>query len=130
MRQILKFFDKLEDRVRSVLSRHPIIYSIIGGVAIVLFWRGVWITADLFPFMTGPVSILLSLLILLLTGLFASFFVGDQIIISGLKHDKKVIDKTKEEIQEEAVTLLEVKKELKRIESEVEHIDEDLHKRR
>jgi hypothetical protein len=44
--QIYHYFDKLEDRIRGRLSRYPIFYSLIGGTAIVLFWRGVWITAD------------------------------------------------------------------------------------
>jgi hypothetical protein len=53
--RIFHFFDKLEDRVRGFLSRKPTLYAIIAGFAIVLFWRGVWHTADLFPVLTGPV---------------------------------------------------------------------------
>jgi hypothetical protein len=41
------FFDKFEDHIRTHLSRYPIVYTIIGGIAIVLFWRGVWHTADI-----------------------------------------------------------------------------------
>ena len=42
----------------------------------------------MFSFMTGPVSLLLSVVILLITGLFVSFFIGDDIIIAGIKREK------------------------------------------
>jgi low affinity Fe/Cu permease len=95
------YFDKFEDGVRGYLSKRPILYTFIGGVAIVLFWRGIWHTADLFPWLTGPMSILISVVILLATGLFVSYFVGDMIIISGLHKDKKLAEKTEEEIEKE-----------------------------
>lgn len=101
MIKIVNFFDKLEDRVRAALSRRPIIYACIGGTSIVLFWRGVWMVADSIPFLTGPVSIFISVLILLMTGLFVSFFIGDTIIISGLKRDKRVDEKVVLELKSE-----------------------------
>ncbi len=118
--KIVRFFDKLEDKVRAVLSRHPILYTLIGAVAVVLFWRGVWMTADFFPFLTGPISILLSVGILLITGLFVSFFIGEQIIISGLKQEKKLFEKTEAEVREETG-------ELAKIEEKLEEIEKDLH---
>lgn len=109
--------------MRAKLSRRPIIYSLIGGVAIVLFWRGVWMVADEYSFMTGWVSIIISVVILLMTGLFASFFVGDQILLSGLKREKKLIDKTESEVKAEEITLFEVKDELEKIEEKLEKMD-------
>ena len=120
----LHYFDKLEDKVRSRLSRKPILYSIVGGVAIVLFWRGVWMVADDIPFLTGPVSIILSVAILLMSGLFVSFFVGDRIVLSGLTQEKKLVEKTEEEIKSEMTTLTEVKRELRHIEEKIGHIEE------
>ncbi|MEK7657636.1 MAG: hypothetical protein AAB366_00335 [Patescibacteria group bacterium] len=117
--KIVKFFDKLEDKIRTILSRRPILYAFIGAVGIVLFWRGVWMTADMFPFMNGPVSIFVSVVLLLLTGLFVYFFIGDKVIISGLKQEKKMIEKTEEEIKME-------KDSLKEIQLQIEHIDKDL----
>lgn len=109
--EIFNYFDKFEDRTRGYLSRRPILYTFIGGVAIVMFWRGIWHTADLFPFLTGPVSIVISVVILLGTGLFVSYFVGDMIIISGLHKEKKMFEKTEEEIQksEHVIDRLETK---------------------
>src|SRR3989344_9228861 len=105
MARVTKFFERVEDRTRGRLSRLPIIYAIIGGVSIVLFWRGVWNLADflaiqggLWTFLFDPfVSLLISIGLLLGTGLFVSFFIGDRIILSGLKHEKKVDEKTEEE---------------------------------
>ena len=124
MKKIFNYFDKLEDRVRGKLSHHPIIYSFIGGVAIVLFWRGVWMIADQYAFMTGLVSVILSVALLLITGLFASFFVGDTIIISGLKREKKLTEKTESEVKEELMALSEVKEDLREIKETLTEIKE------
>src|SRR3989338_3607214 len=113
------FFDRLEDRVRARLSRRPILYSLIGGVAIVLFWRGVWMLADEIG-LSSISSIIISVVIMLMTGLFVSFFVGDRIVLSGLKREKKLIEKTEEEVQAEAAELTQVKKELHKIEGQLE----------
>jgi len=113
--RIIKFFDKLEDKIRKRLSKRPIVYAFIGSVGIILLWRGVWMTADMFDFMTGPVSIIIGLAIALLIGLFVSFFVGDQIIISGIKEEKKIDEKTEEEIRKEEVSLKEIKRDIEEI---------------
>ena len=113
MARIIKFFDKLEDRTRGRLSRVPIFYAIVGGITIVIFWRGVWEIADYLYTLGGfwtwlfdPfVSVAFSILILLVTGLFVSFFIGDRIIMSGLKHEKKVEEKTESEVREEEAML-------------------------
>lgn len=101
----------------------------------VLFWRGVWMMADEMG-LSSLGSVVVSLLILLLTGLFVSFFVGDSIIISGLKRDKKLIEKTeaevdaeldafkhmKEELDQELVTLSDIKREIKELKEAVARI--------
>ncbi len=106
---IYHFFDKVEDYVRALLSAHTFIYTFIGGVAIVLFWRGVWLTADILErsgawgavLFSSTGSIMLSVIILLTTGLFVSVFIGDSIIMSGIKKEKKDIDKTIDELEDE-----------------------------
>ncbi len=122
MNKVVRFFDKLEDRVRMSLSRMPIVYTLIGGVAIVLFWKGVWETAEWFPFLYGPYAIIISVVILLLIGLFVSFFIGDQILISGLKGEKKLVEKTEDEIRHETSHLDRIHKELKELRKIVEEI--------
>jgi uncharacterized membrane protein len=140
-KKIINFFDKFEDRNRSQLSRFPIVYTLIGGIAIVLFWRGVWHTADLLQSKGGilgfifyePVNMVLVAIILLATGLFVSYFIGDTILISGLKQQKKIYEKTEKEVREEESTLgdirdaiEEIKKEVDEIKDEVKH-DHDNH---
>jgi len=130
IKPIIKFFDRLEDKVRARLSRHPIVYTFIGGVAIVLFWKGVWETAELFPFLFGPASILVSVVILLVTGLFVSFFIGDRIILSGLKKEKKLVEKAESEIETEEDVLEEIQDDVARIESEVHALRRKTKKRK
>lgn len=119
---IVRFFDKFEDRVRARLSNHPIIYSLIGSVGIVLIWKGIWEWAAEFPILFGPASILLGVLILLPTGLLVSFFVGDSIILSGRKHEKKLAEKTELELIKEETATLEVMERLSLVEQELRHL--------
>src|SRR5690348_1257048 len=98
MRKVLMFFDRVEDRVRASLSRMPIIYALVGAIGIILMWKGVEETAKLVPFLYGPASFLLGALILLGSGLLVSFFVGDNIIISGIMREKKLVDKAEKEV--------------------------------
>ena len=131
---IYRFFDKLEDHIRALLATHKFIYTLIGGICVVVFWRGVWHTADVLEQSTSwgsvlfspLISIVFSVVLLLATGLFVSVFIGESIIMSGLKKDKKVIDKTIEEVENEKGDIkktlhliIEVKKELEALENKV-----------
>jgi hypothetical protein len=138
MRELLRYLDKLEDRIRGRLSRYPIIYSLIGGAGIVLFWRGVWITADEIAkalpgsliWLDGPISVAVSLLLLLTTGLFVSFFISDQIILSGINRDKKIVEKTESEVREEGMAIKTIQSEVETIEKEVRQMRNELSKKR
>lgn len=135
---VIKFFDRIEDRVRVRLSHRAILYAFVGGVFTVIFWRGVWITADkveesgsLMRFvLSGPISLMLSAIILLVTGLFVSVFIGEKIIISGLKKEKKIFDKTESEIKEEGSLLLEMKLTIDKMNRDVAEIKEFVRKER
>lgn len=130
---MIKFFDSLEDRIREHLSRYPITYSVIGGVGVVLFWRGVWETADILMdinsafgwFFYAPVQVVLSTLVLLLTGLMVSTFIGDRIILSGLRHEKKMEEKTDEIVREEAITLMHIRNEIRELKEEIKKSSKD-----
>lgn len=125
MHHIFRFFDKLEDHVRGYLSHYPLLYAIIGGVAIVIFWRGVWEVADQLNFSAGW-SLLGSVLVMMVTGLFVSFFIGDRIILSGVKHEKKITEKTEEEIKQEETILINVALRLDKIERDIAEVNRKL----
>lgn len=122
---MINFFDKLEDSVRGGLSRYPIIYSFFGGIGVILVWRGIWHTADWLQLNTviGSVlfsdvgSMLVGILILLVTGLFVSVFIGDSIIMTGVRHEKKISEKTEDEVEGEMAELRHIHTDLEDIKS-------------
>jgi low affinity Fe/Cu permease len=115
---ILHFFDKLEDKVRHKLSKRPVLYALIGGIAIVLFWRGVWHLADEWG-MPAWVSFVVSVVIMMFTGTFVSFFIGEQILISGMREEKRIDEKTEEEIRGEEGRLAYIRQEIDEIRRDV-----------
>ncbi len=125
LKKLIRPFDKLEDIVRHRLSKTPIIYALIGGIGIVLFWRGVWHLADDFG-MSSLESFIASLIILLMTGTFVSFFIGEQILISGLKEEKRIDQKTEEDIRYETRRLSQVREEIDNIEKTTKEIKKDI----
>ncbi|MFA5999614.1 MAG: hypothetical protein WC783_01360 [Candidatus Paceibacterota bacterium] len=126
-KKLIYFFDKLEDKIRSRLSHHPKAYALIGGVGIILFWRGVWHLADDIN-ISSSLSFLIGLSILLATGVFVSAFIGSRLIISGLVGEKKITEKTEEEVETEEMQLKNLQSTLVKIEKKLEHIDEDIEK--
>lgn len=130
LKRILNFFDKFEDKVRAHLSRYPILYTFIGGTAIVLFWRGVWHTADDLQAKGGfmgwlfypAVNLIIVVLILLATGLFVSYFIGDTILISGIKQEKKTTDKTDKDIKKEDEDIAKLRAQITDMKEEVDEV--------
>lgn len=135
---LIKFFDRIEDRVRVRLSHRAIVYAFVGGAATLLFWRGAWRTFDamenlggIFGLLLSPVvSLILSIIILLMTGLFVSVFIGERIIISGLKQEKKIFDKTESEVKAEEGLLFEVKLTMDKLKQDVAEIRKILDERK
>lgn len=121
MKKLLTFFDRLEDKIRIKLSHSPILYSLIGAVGIILLWKGVWEVAELVPALHGFGSIVLGILILLASGLLVSFFIGDSIILSGFKREKKLVDKTEKEILQAEKT------QTTEILAKLDHLERDIH---
>lgn len=127
IKKILHIFDHLEDMVRGHLSRYPIIYALIGGIGIVLFWRGVWHTADTLPVINNSwVSLIAGSGILLITGIFVSAFVGSRLILTGIRGEKKMTEKTKEEIEAEDSEIHKLEITLHKVEKEISEIKEDI----
>lgn len=131
LKKIIHFFDRLEDKVRGILSHVPIIYAVVGGFFVIMFWRAVWETIDIlwksnnvwlnwifYP----PVSMIISILVLLVIGLMVSTFIGHRIIMSGLKNEKKLEEKAEEMIEEEEITLKHVMSEISKLRKDLEEM--------
>jgi hypothetical protein len=118
MRKILnvihKVFDKIEEKARIKLVHHPLVYAFIGSVGIVSIWRGIWHLSDDWG-VSSWASLIFGVAITVLTGLFVSFFIGENIIISGLNREKRIDEKTEREIHKERNTLTRIEKNLKEI---------------
>ena len=125
MKNIVKFLDKIEKKIRGKLSHHPFLYALIGGVGVVLFWRGVWHMADDLSVASG-VSFVLGTMILLITGVFVSEFIGKQLIIAGLIGEKKLTEKEEAEIETEESQLKNLKNTLTRLEEKLDHMETHL----
>ncbi len=125
-KNIISFFDKLEDKTRAKLSRIPFLYALLGGVGVVLFWRGVWHIADDVS-LNSFISLIAGSGILLITGVFVSSFVGNRLIISGLSGEKKLTEKTREEIETEEDKIEKLQKTLNRIEQKVVEVESEMH---
>lgn len=132
MKKILRFFDRLEDVTRDMLSHHPIPYAFIGGTLVVLYWRGIWHTADMIEMsgshwafvFSAPLQVFVTGALLMLTGLVVSVFIGDSIILSGIKHEKKVFEKAESEIQIEEKEISSVERKLKVLEGKIDALIE------
>lgn len=146
-KKIYHLCDRLEDKVRGKLSHFPLAYAFIGGAGVIIFWRGIWHFNDYLveaffsanasgsistyagglPWWDGPLSMLIGMVVLLLVGLFVSSFIGNEIIISGLKGEKKVTEKTIMEVEEEATELSALKREVREAINHLTNIEERLH---
>ena len=128
MKKIIQFFDKAEDKVRGHLSRYPLLYAFIGGIGIVLFWRGVWHIADETPFLRHPfVSIITGSIILLITGIFVSAFVGSRLIMTGIRGEKKMSEKIIEELETEETEIEKIESTLNSVEKKLSQIEKEIH---
>lgn len=134
--KIVKFFDHLEDHIRGYFSHFPIFYAFIGGALMILFWRGVWHTGDILMARGGlwgqifyePVTLVWTTILMLMIGLFVSFFIGDHILISGLKQEKKVTDKTEKEVEEEEEQINRIERKITKLENDISEMKNLLNK--
>ena len=126
-KKIVQFFDKLEDKTRRRLSHYPILYAFLGGIGVVLFWRGVWHTADDIN-ISSIASLIIGSIILLITGVFVSAFIGNRLIISGLIGEKKLEEKEESEIEIEEAQIRNLQNTLSRLEKKLDHMETDLKK--
>ncbi len=137
---------ELKHKIQSHLSHHPTLYALIVGVGIVLFWRGVWHTVDVMHdtigylaqshslslkdsyWWDGPVSFVVGAFTLYITGAFTSSFIGNELILAGLKGERKLTEKTDAELKSEVSAISDIKEELIIISKKLEILEKQAYK--
>src|SRR3989338_10592050 len=94
---------RMEHKMVVYLSHRHKLYAVVVGMGMILFWRGVWHSVDqvheLFslgliatsidlvtsPWWDGPLSLVVGIVILYFTGALTSSFIGNELILSGLR---------------------------------------------
>lgn len=56
---------------------------------------------------------------MLLTGTFVSFFIGEEIIMSGLREEKRIDQKTEDDIRKEEARLAQIIKEIEEMHADI-----------
>jgi len=142
------FTDKLAERIKIYLSHHPAFYALVVGIGVVLFWRGVWHSIDLIhmyfdvfqnnltidaissPWWDGPLSFLVGIIMLYFTGAFTSSFIGNELILSGLRKEKKLSEKTESEVRTEEQVIVDIKQELEVIADKIGELEKEVHNKK
>ena len=132
---------KLETRITAYLSHRPKLYALIVGIGIVLFWRGVWHGTDEIMYYLSqdytfssistlisptwwdaPLTFLVSIIILYFTGAFTSSFIGNELILSGLRGEKRLnekteegVERTEEQVKNEVRAIADIRDDLKKV---------------
>jgi hypothetical protein len=142
----MRFLRTLEGKFRATLKRHPLVYAFVAGVGIVLFWRGVWHLTDFIGLIffysndqvttidwpagiDSVVSLVLGSFLLLSSGLFISEFLSGQILITDVKKEEKMAEKTEEDVQRESSELPSIEKDIQHIAAEIKDLQEHIHKK-
>lgn len=135
--------NKFSKLTKTYLSRSPVLYALIVGTGIIMFWRGIWhFTDHIFEFIyttqtsglslvffsgfwwDGPVSIIMGIVILYSTGALVSSFIGNELILSGLRGEQKLTKETEEDLKNEVLDIGEIKDELFLISRKLEIIQQ------
>ncbi len=132
-----KFFTKFH----IYLSHHSFLYALIVGFGIVLFWRGVWHSVDLLhlyishyhatasidlvehPWWDGPLSLIVGTVILYITRAFVSSFIGNELILSGLRTETKLTEQTDSDVRGEVHAITDIKEEISLIMHKLEELE-------
>lgn len=140
---MVKFYDRQKIKLRSWLSHHPKIYALVAGAGVIIFWRGIWLSMDylmsLFKgahgsasidfsqglWWDGPLSVIIGAFILLFVGAFVSSLIGNEIIINGLRGEKRVEAQTEKEVKTEAVEIDDIRQGLVKLTTELAALEEE-----
>ena len=139
--------DRVERKMIIYLSHRPKLYALVVGVGIVLLWRGAWHTADdlhryyylgpsaavgdflTSPWWDGPLSLLVGIIILYFTGSFISSFIGNELILSGLRGEKRLTEKTESSVENEIRAVSDIRDAIVGIEQKITELEKKVHDR-
>ena len=139
-----RIFSRTREKITIYLSHRPKLYAFVVGFGIVLFWRGAWHSTDFVhtyfnifqnnlstdsissPWWDGPLSLVVGCIILYFAGAFVSSFIGNELILSGLKKEKKIEEKTEIEVKTEADSVLDIKTSLRAVEDKLEELEKTI----
>lgn len=131
MKYFTNIFLQIEERARSYFERFPFVHAFLGGVGVVLFWRGTWELADQMR-IDPVVSIIIGSLLLGSIGLFIHTFVGNAIIIKNVEKDKQMTKKAghsiiaaEQNIKKEEITLQQLSEKIDRLEQLVKTVNNE-----
>lgn len=128
-KKTISFFNKLDDKIRSRLSDRPVLYAVIAAIGIVLLWRGIWMIADDMG-VSGWASVIVGAVLLLITGVFVSAFIGNRVLLAGLRDQKKMSQQEKKcmelDLQHEHEAIDNISESLEGIKEDIDEMKQKL----
>lgn len=138
---------RYREKITVFLSHRPKLYALMVGIGIVLFWRGVWHTTDFIhtyfniyqnnltisgsfsPWWDGPLSLVVGIIILYFSNAFVSSFIGNELILLGLRREKKLSQKVEGEVKTEIDSILDIKNSLVDVNEKIKELEDVLEKK-
>lgn len=117
LRNLFDIIEKFELRIRRLLKKYPLAYTVLGAIFLILFWKGVEDTASMYPVLSGPLLIIVTVPILILLGLFLPFFIADRSALTKIEEEEKIV--AREERIEERI--------LEKISDKLNEVDQEVH---
>ena len=79
------------------------------------------------PWWDGPLSFLVGSMILYFTGAFTASFIGNELILSGLRGERKLSERTEANLKNEVTAIADIKEELVIISKKLELLEKQAH---
>lgn len=79
------------------------------------------------PWWDGPISFIVGCIVLYFTGSFTSSFIGNELILSGLRGEKRLSERTEADLKDEVYAIADIKDELIIISKKLEILQAHAH---
>ncbi|MDE2019467.1 MAG: hypothetical protein KGJ13_03910 [Patescibacteria group bacterium] len=142
----MRFLERAERWLRRKLQNHPLLYALVGGVGVVLFWRGVWHMTDFLALtllssrdavtsidwaqgIDSLLSFAFGTFLLLSTGLFISELLSGEVLLGKIKKEETTAEETEETVEKESSEIPRIEREVRHIAREVQQLEKDVRRR-